>query len=87
MGVRVLMVIVVVTLILGMVLAGTSTRAQSTRGRARSTHPWPAARSSTPLTFRTTFRSDEAPDRVELLTRTKGSDIDLAQAAAGDAPG
>ncbi len=78
MGVRLLMIIVVVTLILGMVLAGTSTRAQST-GVTFDT-PVGSGSLSTPLTFRTTFRSDVAPERVELLSRTKGSDIDLAQA-------
>ena len=81
MGIRLLMVIVVATLILGMALAGTSTRAQTSAGVTFDT-PVGSGTLSTPLTFRTTFRSDVPPDRVELLTRTKDSDIDLAQAAA-----
>ena len=91
-GVRVLMAVVVVTMILGMILAGAAARGQSPSGAAT---PGSAAASgqlavdfdpptasgslTTPLTFSTTFRSDEAPDRVELLTRLKDTTTDLVR--------
>jgi hypothetical protein len=91
-GVRVLMAIVVVTMILGMILAGASARGQSPSaspvpvGAGPSSGPIvdfgaPTATGSLtkPLTFSTTFRSDEAPDRVELLTRLKDTSTDLVR--------
>jgi hypothetical protein len=78
--VRMLMVIVVVTLILGMILASAAARAQSGTGVTFDA-PSGSGTLSTPLVFRTAFRSDEVPDRVELLSRTKGSDIDVARTA------
>jgi len=102
--VRVLMAIVIVTLVLGMVLAGTSTRTRSASsveqplGMPRSSasvadvvfDPPAASGSLTrPLVFQTTFRSIEAPDRVELLTRLRGTttdlvrDVDVVQQADG----
>lgn len=75
------MIVVVVTLILGTLLAGASTRAQSAVPGATVAFDTPTASGtlSTPLTFRTVFRSDEVPDRVELLTRLRDSDTDLVR--------
>ncbi len=89
-AVRVIMALVVVTLILGMVLAGTQTRAQAPSPAATSPGalasigvtfgtPTGSGTLTTPITFSTTFRSDETPDRVELLTRLKDGTTDLVR--------
>lgn len=90
--VRLLMALVVITMVLGMILAGASARAQSSSVSvapvASTTSGYPgvefdvptASGSLTkPLAFRTTFRSAEAPDRVELLTRLHDSTTDLVR--------
>ena len=95
-GVRILMAIVVVTMILGMILAGASARGQSPRSAAAhfagqpaaavragqpstSTQPTATGSLTKPITFSTTFRSAETPDRVELLSRLKDGDTDLVR--------
>ncbi|MCY7418542.1 MAG: hypothetical protein LH650_08620 [Chloroflexi bacterium] len=89
-AVRLLMTVVVVAMILGMVLTGTQARAQSPSPAASSpaastiagvTFDTPTGSGSltTPLTFSTTFRSDETPDRVELLTRLRDGTTDLVR--------
>ncbi len=82
------MMVVVVTLILGMVLAGTQARAQSPAPASPAAAmavgvtfgtPTGSGTLTTPLTFSTTFRSDETPDRVELLTRLQDDTTDLVR--------
>jgi hypothetical protein len=89
-----LMAIVIVTLVLGMILAGASTRARSggpadqVTGPSHATavapdvvfEPPTASGSLTrPLRFGATFRSLEPPERVELLTRLRGTSTDLVR--------
>ncbi len=85
-AIRILMALIVLSMILGMLLVGVSARAQSPSmasgtGPGSVTLDAPSATGSltTPIVYRTTFRSDVQPDRVELLTRIKDSDTDLVQ--------
>ena len=91
--VRLLLAIVVVTMVLGLILAGTSSRAQDLpagplHGSPAGTNgvpgidfdpPSATGTLTTPLTFSTTFRSSETPDRVELLSRLAGTTTDLVR--------
>ena len=90
--VRILMAVVVITMVLGMILAGASARAQSPDAPSASPAsvaagvpqvdfdvPTATGSLTKPLTFRATFRSAESPDRVELLTRLRDGDTDLVR--------